>query len=95
MGFNQSLSIPRSTFIFSFASLAGGVSMIPGGIGLAEGTITGFLQYYYGFEQAVAIGTTLIVRLGSFWYGVVLGLAVYLLFRKKIIPNNGNGVNKD
>jgi uncharacterized protein (TIRG00374 family) len=94
MGFNQSLSIPLSTFIFSFASLAGGVSMIPGGIGLAEVTITGFLQHY-AFSPTIAIGTALVVRLGSFWYGVILGLAVYLLFRKKIIPNNGNGVNKD
>lgn len=94
MGFDQSLSIPLSTFIFSFASLAGGVSMIPGGIGLAEVTITGFLQHY-GFSPAIAIGTALIVRLGSFWYGVLLGLAVYLLFRTKIIPNNGNGLNKD
>ena len=94
MGFNQSLSIPLSTFIFSFASLAGGVSMIPGGIGLAEVTITGFLQHY-AFSPTIAIGTALVVRLGSFWYGVVLGLAVYLLFRKKIIPNNGTGLKKD
>jgi uncharacterized protein (TIRG00374 family) len=94
MGFKQPLSIPLSTFIFSFASLAGGVSMIPGGIGLAEATITGFLQHY-GFSPTIAIGTALIVRLGSFWYGVILGLAVYLLFRKKIIPNNGTGLKKD
>ncbi|WP_214044176.1 lysylphosphatidylglycerol synthase transmembrane domain-containing protein [Methanomethylovorans sp.] len=94
IGFDQHLTIPLSVFIFSFASLAGGVSMVPGGIGLAEVTITGFLQHY-GFNPAIATGTTLIVRLGSFWYGVVLGLAVYLLFRKKIIPNNGNRLNED
>ncbi|WP_370576017.1 YbhN family protein [Methanomethylovorans sp.] len=93
IGFDKSLSIPLSTFIFSFASLAGGVSMIPGGIGLAEVTITGFLQHY-GFSPAIAIGAALVVRLGSFWYGVVLGLAVYLLFRKKVIPDSGNRLKK-
>ncbi|WP_406657577.1 lysylphosphatidylglycerol synthase transmembrane domain-containing protein [Methanolobus sp. ZRKC2] len=94
IGFDQYLSISQSTFIFSFASLAGGVSMIPGGIGLAEVTIAGFLQHN-GFTPTITIGTALIVRLGSFWYGVILGLIVYLLFRKKIIPNNGCGLKNN
>ena len=89
LGFDRSLSVPLSTFIFSFASLAGGVSMIPGGIGLAEVTITGFLQHY-GFSPSIAIGTAIVVRFGSFWYGVVLGLVVYLLFKSRIIPDKGH-----
>lgn len=93
LGFNQHLSIPLSVFIFSFASLAGGVSMIPGGIGLAEATITGFLQLN-GFSPAIAIGAALIVRLGSFWYGVVLGFVVYTLFRKTIVYRSEIPSNK-
>ncbi len=87
LGFNRSLSIPISTFIFSFASLAGGVSMIPGGIGLAEATITGFLQFY-GFTPDIAIAASLLVRFGSFWYGVILGFVVYTTFRKSIMCKN-------
>ncbi|MCE8423940.1 MAG: flippase-like domain-containing protein [Candidatus Methanoperedens sp.] len=93
LGFNRHLSIPLSIFIFSFASLAGGVSMIPGGIGLAEATIAGFLQFN-GFSPALAIGAALIVRLGSFWYGVILGFIVYMLFRKTIVYKNETPSNK-
>jgi len=86
MGFHQQISVPLATFIFSFASLAGGVSMIPGGIGLAEVTITGFLQLY-GLDAVSAIGIALIVRFGTLWYGVILGSAVYLVFRRRFIPS--------
>lgn len=86
MGFHQYLSVTLATFIFSFASLAGGVSMIPGGIGLAEATITGFLQVC-GFDAVSAIGIALVVRFGTLWYGVLLGSAVYLAFRRKMIPS--------
>jgi len=88
MGFHQQISITLATFIFSFASLAGGVSMIPGGIGLAEATITGFLQVY-GLDAVSAIGIALVVRFGTLWYGVLLGSAVYLAFRRKMIPSCG------
>jgi uncharacterized protein (TIRG00374 family) len=87
MGFHQQISITLATFIFSFASLAGGVSMIPGGIGLAEATITGFLQVY-GLDAASAIGIALVVRFGTLWYGVLLGSAVYLAFRRRMVPPN-------
>ena len=86
MGFHEQISVTLATFIFSFASLAGGVSMIPGGIGLAEATITGFLQVY-GLDAASAIGIALVVRFGTLWYGVLLGSAVCLVFRRKMIPS--------
>lgn len=84
-GFSQSINIILSTFVFSFASLAGAVSMIPGGIGVAEGTIAGLLQYF-GLNPAVSIGAAIIIRFGTLWYGAILGFTVYLLFKKRIIP---------
>jgi uncharacterized protein (TIRG00374 family) len=86
IGFHEQISVTLATFIFSFASLAGGVSMIPGGIGLAEATITGFLQVY-GLGAASAIGIALVVRFGTLWYGVILGSVVYLAFRRRMIPS--------
>jgi uncharacterized protein (TIRG00374 family) len=86
IGFGESLSITRSTFIFSFGSLTGAVSMIPGGLGVAEATIYGLLNLF-GISQTVAVGITLIVRLGTLWYGAIMGLVVYLVFRKSIMKN--------
>jgi uncharacterized protein (TIRG00374 family) len=87
VGFHEQISITLATFIFSFASLAGGVSMIPGGIGLAEATITGFLQVY-GLGVASAIGIALVVRFGTLWYGVILGSAIHLTLRRRMIPSH-------
>ncbi len=82
LGFRQSINIILATFIFSFASLAGAISMIPGGLGIAEATICGLLQLY-GIPQATSAGIAIIVRLGTLWYGALMGLCIYLLFKKK------------
>lgn len=82
-GFEESISMTLATFIFSFASLAGAVSMIPGGIGVAEATISGLLQFF-GMAPTVSIGIAIIVRFGTLWYGAIMGLSAYLLFKKKI-----------
>ena len=83
IGFGQSISITLSTFIFSFASLAGAVSMVPGGLGVAEGTISGIMQYF-GIAPAVSVAITIIVRFVTLWYGTIIGLSVYFIFNKKI-----------
>lgn len=82
-GFEESISMTLATFIFSFASLAGAVSMIPGGIGVAEATISGLLQFF-GMTPTVSVGIAIIVRFGTLWYGAIMGLSIYLLFKKKI-----------
>ena len=80
IGFKECLNITLATFIFSFASLAGAVSMIPGGLGVAEATISGLLQFF-GSAPATSVGIAIIIRLGTLWYGAIIGLSVYLVFR--------------
>ncbi|GAB6056033.1 lysylphosphatidylglycerol synthase transmembrane domain-containing protein [Methanobacterium movens] len=82
LGFNEQISIIISTFIFSFSSLVGAISMIPGGLGVAEVTISGLLELF-GLSTSSAIGTAIIIRLGTLWYGAILGFIVYLIFRNK------------
>ena len=89
IGFGESVSVLISTFIFSFASLAGAVSMIPGGLGIAEATFSGLLQYF-GLTAAISVGVALIIRLGTLWYGALLGFSVYLIFKKRIIGETSN-----
>ena len=84
LGFSDSISLIFSTFVFSFASLAGAVSMIPGGLGVAEATISGLLQFF-GLISTVSVGVALIIRFGTLWYGAILGFCVYLIFKKRIM----------
>ncbi len=57
--------------------------MLPGGLGVAEATITGLLQAF-GLSQSISVGAAMIVRLGTLWYGAALGLSIYLMFNRKI-----------
>ncbi|WP_011306408.1 lysylphosphatidylglycerol synthase transmembrane domain-containing protein [Methanosarcina barkeri] len=94
IGFGHYIKISLSTFIFSFSSLAGGISMVPGGIGVAEAGISGLL-ILNGISPALSVGIALILRLGSFWYGALLGFTVHVIFKKKFMrakENLGNGV---
>jgi uncharacterized membrane protein YbhN (UPF0104 family) len=70
------LGYPSSVFlgvlVVALASLAGAVSMLPGGAGAAEATILGLLLLY-GYPRAVAGTTTLVTRLATLWLGVAIG----------------------
>ena len=82
LGFGHYISMLHATFIFSFASLAGAISMLPGGLGVAEATIFTLLQLN-NIPAATSVGIAIITRLGTLWYGAFMGLVIYLLFKKK------------
>ena len=72
-GFGVPGSLALSSFSFSFSSLAGAVSMVPGGLGVAEGSMAGLLILGQ-IPAAPAAGATAIIRLGTLWFGVALGV---------------------
>ncbi|MBI4226315.1 flippase-like domain-containing protein [Candidatus Roizmanbacteria bacterium] len=71
-------------FIFSFSSIAGFLVLIPGGIGVAEGSITSLLTLFFQIGLPQAIFITLIFRFVTLWFGVLLGLANLLLSFSKL-----------
>jgi len=72
-----------SFFIFSFSSIAGFLVLIPGGIGVAEGSITSLLNLFFQIKLPQAIFITLIFRFTTLWFGVFLGLLnLFLSFSK-------------
>jgi glycosyltransferase 2 family protein len=78
----------QATFILCSASVLGGASMAPGGLGVAEGSIAGMLEFLGATETpAVAAAASLIIRLCTLWFGVATGLFA-LMFVSRIIPGN-------
>jgi uncharacterized protein (TIRG00374 family) len=75
-------ALPVGAALLSHAAgtIAGAVSMIPGGLGLTEITIDGLLGSY--MTPARAAVTTLLMRFCTLWFGVFLGLAA-LGFQKR------------
>ena len=81
-GFGLDLTILSATFVFAFSSMAGAVSMLPGGLGVAEGSIVGIL-YTMGIPKASAVGAALIIRFFTLWFGVIVGVITLTRFKDK------------
>lgn len=62
--------------IFLFSTLAGGLTGAPGGVGGAEAAMIALLTLE-GVPLAVSIPATLIIRLTTLWFALVLGLLVF------------------
>jgi len=64
-----------ATFALSVASIAGALSLLPGGLGAAEAGIAGLLIVLRpGIGAPVAAAATVAIRLGTLWFGVLVGV---------------------
>lgn len=68
-----SLSLMETVFIFGFATLVGGISFLPGGLGGFEVTMVALLSAM-GVPASTALIATLAMRLTTLWFGVLLGV---------------------
>lgn len=78
-GLGMDISLLLTTFIFVIASLAGALAMIPGGLGVAEASMTGLLLAN-GAARGDAVAGTLLIRLVTFWFAIVIGIAGVTLY---------------
>jgi len=80
-----------TTFAYSASTIAGALAMLPGGLGVTEAGMTGLLQTLGGGAMTAAIATaaTILVRLATLWWAVLIGLAALALFRRRM-RNLGN-----
>ena len=69
----------KASFIMPAATLAGALLLTPGGLGVAEGGITGLSQVLLGLPKSEAAVAALVIRLGTLWFGVVVGLIALAL----------------
>ena len=72
----QTFSI--AVFVLAFSSVIGGASALPGGLGAVETSITGMLALLLGLSFGTAVTATLLIRFATLWFGVSLGLLVWL-----------------
>ena len=81
MGFD--LGIRDSVFMFALATLIGGASFLPGGLGGFEATMIALLAAN-GVPVATALAATLLVRFTTLWLGVALGIATLALWSRNL-----------
>ncbi len=72
LGFGYDIGVVSSTFIYSFATIFGAVTFLPGGLGTTEASMTALLGLHgVGLEGAVA--ATFLIRTCTLWFAVFLG----------------------
>lgn len=84
----------QAMFILAAASIIGGVSGLPGGLGAAELTIAGMMQtLVLGRQDPGLAGTaTILVRLFTLWFAVTLGLITAVVFRHRLFPDRAEPI---
>jgi len=74
-----------AVFTLAVSSLAGALSLLPGGLGVAEASVAGLLLLLVHNDQmtgSVATSATLIIRFATLWFAVALGAAALWLSRR-------------
>ncbi len=72
------IGVPTALLIFTFATLAGGLTGAPGGIGGAEIAMIGLLSMQ-GIAPEVSIPATAVIRVTTLWFAIGIGLLVFPL----------------
>lgn len=77
-GFGETgITLLGATFTYATATLAGALSMLPGGLGVTEGSMAALLAGL-GVQREIAAGATLVIRACTLWWGVLVGAAAYV-----------------
>ena len=84
LGFDMSLW--TATFIYAFSTLFGAITLLPGGLGTTEGSLTG-LAIVEGMPRDAAAAATIVIRVATLWFAVALGLLWMARNRDRLIPD--------
>lgn len=74
----------KSSFILAAATLASALLLTPGGLGVAEGGITGLSQVLLDMTKSDAAVGTMVIRFGTLWFGVIVGLVALALISRRM-----------
>jgi uncharacterized protein (TIRG00374 family) len=87
-----------ATFVLAVSSVFGAVSMLPGGLGVAEASVAAMLLILLeddGIGRGVATAATLIIRFATLWFAVFLGFAALAIITRKISASSRTNPRDD
>ncbi|MBI4510380.1 MAG: flippase-like domain-containing protein [Deltaproteobacteria bacterium] len=78
-----SVTIGLATLIYAIATLAGALSFLPAGLIMTEASMLVLLMRWVpGIDKPAAVAATLLIRLCTLWFAVVLGLFAVMALRR-------------
>lgn len=82
-GLGQPVGVDLAFFSYATATIAGAIAMLPGGLGGTEVTMRKMLTSIGHVVPAAAGAATLLVRLATLWFAVIVGFIALGVFRRK------------
>ncbi|EAR52305.1 hypothetical protein OG2516_07507 [Oceanicola granulosus HTCC2516] len=76
------IGLAKAMAIFTFSTLAGGLTGAPGGVGGAEAAMVALLAIE-GIPLDVSVPATAIIRVTTLWFAIGVGLAVFPLAERR------------
>lgn len=76
MWMGADIGFAKAVAIFTFSTLAGGLTGAPGGVGGAEAAMVALLSLE-GIPLEVSIPATAVIRLTTLWFAILIGIAVF------------------
>ncbi|MBS4035541.1 MAG: flippase-like domain-containing protein [Ignavibacterium sp.] len=80
--FSVEVSFVWASFAYAFATIVGAVSMLPGGLGITEGSLS-YLVISQGYAKEIAFASTFIVRAVTLWFAILIGVISVIIYQKK------------
>lgn len=68
-------------FVFAVSSLGGALSMVPGGLGVAEAGLAGMFIGLGDLAKGPAVALTFLVRLATLWFATFIGIIGLMVVR--------------
>jgi uncharacterized protein (TIRG00374 family) len=82
INFGIKVSLMWTSFSYAFATIVGAISMLPGGLGVTEGSLT-FLLIQRGISKDIAVASTFIIRVATLWFAVLVGVFAVTIYQKR------------
>ena len=82
VNFDADFGLLWASFSYSFSTIVGAISMLPGGLGLTEGSLT-YLLMEKGISADISVATTFIVRAVTLWFAVLVGIVSLSFYQKR------------
>lgn len=82
LNFNVKVSLLWGAFTYCFATIIGAISMLPGGLGVTEGSLT-FMLIEKGASNQVAVASTFIIRVVTLWFAVLVGIISVTFYQRR------------
>lgn len=87
-----------AAFVIGVSSLAGGISMLPGGLGVADASVAGMLVLLVhddAMTRSVAVAATLLIRFATLWFGVLIGALALATLERRGSKAGGSGPERE